>query len=243
MRHLIATLFAVMSIAHVCAQNVPTIEASAPIADSNPIKQWTTSFSAIDVDAPIKLKLIKIGKDDAPYIIYDTKGVYTSKFTAETDKNGVLKIRERNDLKRESITEVEVYFNELGDIAISKADTSVEGTLSSPLLDIRISSDAKFVADIDVMDLMIDITGKCRVVLSGKALYQTAEIASAEYDAFDLESMSTVVTSAHNAIVKVNASQRLEAKTATGGKIYYNTYPEILRREIPVFGGEITMTK
>ena len=98
-------------------------------------------------------------------------------------------------------------------------------------------------ADIDVMDLMIDITGKCRVVLSGKALYQTAEIASAEYDAFDLESMSTVVTSAHNAIVKVNASQRLEAKTATGGKIYYNTYPEILRREIPVFGGEITMTK
>lgn len=243
MRHLIATLFAVMSIAHVCAQDVPTIEASTPIADSNPIKQWTTSFNAIDVDAPIKLKLIKIGKDDAPYIIYDTKGVYTSKFTAETDKNGVLKIRERNDIKRESITEVEVYFNELGDIAISKADTSVEGTLSSPLLDIRISSDAKFVADIDVMDLMIDITGKCRVVLSGKALYQTAEIASAEYDAFDLESMSTVVTSAHNAIVKVNASQRLEAKTATGGKIYYNTYPEILRREISVFGGEITMTK
>lgn len=227
----------------ICSNRLSAQEATTTTTQvtSNPVKQWTSNFTAIDVDAPIKLKLIKIGENEAPYIIYDTKGSYTSKFTAEADKSGTLKIRERSEAKRETITEVEVYFNNLSDIIISKADVSVEGVLDSPLLDIRVSNNAHFVADVNVLDLMISVTGKCCAVLNGEALYQTADVSSAEYNAAGLQTISTVVSSSHGAFVKVDAKQRLEAKTSTGGEIRYKSHPEIFRSEIPMFGGEIKM--
>lgn len=77
------------------------------------------------MDAPVRLKLIKIDDSAAPYIVYDTKGFYTSKFEAKVE-DSVLKIRERTDLKRESVTEVEVYFNTLSEITIAKAGVIVE---------------------------------------------------------------------------------------------------------------------
>ena len=77
-------------------------------ANTEPMKQGLTRFHSIDIDAPIKLTLIEIGEYDIPYIIYDTKSVFTSKFSFEVDKNGVLKIRERNDPTRERITEVTI---------------------------------------------------------------------------------------------------------------------------------------
>jgi hypothetical protein len=33
--------------------------------------------------------------------------------------------------------------------------------------------------------------------------------------------------------------ERLQAKTATGGKIYYRSQPVILRSEASIFGGDI----
>lgn len=204
-----------------------------------PIKQGLTRFQAIDVDAPIKLTLIKIGEYDIPYIIYDTKDVFTSKFSFEVDKNGVLKIRERNDPKRESITEVTVYYNYLEDITIAKADVVSQNILDAPLLDINISNDAHFTAEVDTKDLKINITGKCRVEIKGEALYQTADISTAIYNAASLSTMSTTVSASHNADVSIDAYQRLEAKSSTGGTIGYKSFPEIYREDISLFGGEI----
>lgn len=207
---------------------------------SRPVKEFLSNFTAINVDAPIKLKLTKINEGEAPYIIYDTKGVYTSKFAAEVDsKTSTLKISERSDTKRESVTEVEVYFTTLTDITISKADVRVEGVLQSQLLDIYTSNDATFVAEVDVMDVLLFAAGKSRVVLSGKARYHTADISTAEYDAGRLECVATTALASHNAVMKVGASERLDLKTSTGGKIYYITQPVILRSEVTLFGGEI----
>jgi hypothetical protein len=51
--------------------------------------------------------------------------------------------------------------------------------------------------------------------------------------------MSTTVAASHNAEVMVDASQRLEANTATGGVIFYKSLPEIYRENISLFGGEV----
>lgn len=210
------------------------------VIESKPIKEFLSSFSIINVDAPVKMELIKVGSDEAPYIIYDTKGA-DSKFTFGVDsKNKVLKITERSDPKRESVTEVKVYFNELSDISISKAKVVVEGTIESQMLDLYISNDAHFIADIDVMDVVTFAGGKSRVMLTGKARYHSADVSASEYDAGGLVTVSTSAESGHNAVVKVNASERLEVKTATGGKIFYNTRPVILRSEVTLFGGEIS---
>ena len=189
---------------------------------SSPVKQWTSTFTEIDVDAPIKLRLVQIAADQAPYIVYDTKGNEASKFTAEVEKGRVLKIRERYDPKRVSVTEVEVYFNNLTDITISRAKTVIEGTLDN---------------------LMIDISGNSGVELMGEALYHTADVTSAQYNAAGLATMSTIVEAHHNSEVRVDAEQRLEAKSTTGGKIFYKSLPELVRTEKTLFGVDIAPLK
>lgn len=245
-RFIIAILLMFSTIA-LSAQEVKSVDVQgeaaadgAVLPESRPIKEFLSTFTAIKVDAPIELTLIKLSGDESPYIVFDTKGVYTSKFTAEVDsKTKTLKISERNDPKRESVTEVKVYFRELTDINISRANTKVEGVLSSQLMDIYISNDANFAVEVDVLDLVMFASGKSRVVVTGNTHYQTADISTAEYDGSALSSISTVVEASHNATVKVNAVERLQAKTSTGGKILYYSQPVILRSEVTMFGGEI----
>jgi hypothetical protein len=236
MKRFLLSIFAIC-----CATNLIAQESTIP--NLGPIKENLSSFNSIDVNAPIKLTLIKIDKSEAPYIIYDTKGCYTSKFEFEVLKkgDGILKIDERSDSKRESVTEVEVYFNELTDISISKADVTVIGTLDTQLIDLYISNDSHFVADVDTLDIKVYASGKCCIILTGKARYQTVDISTADYNAAKLNTVSTVASSSHNATVKVNALERLEAKSSTGGKILYCIEPIILRSEITLFGGEIKL--
>lgn len=236
MKRFLLSIFAIC-----CATNLIAQESTIP--NLGPIKENLSSFNSIDVNAPIKLTLIKIDKSEAPYIIYDTKGCYTSKFEFEVQKkgDGILKIDERSDSKRESVTEVEVYFNELTDISISKADVTVIGTLDTQLIDLYISNDSHFVADVDTLDIKVYASGKCCIVLTGKARYQTVDISTADYNAAKLNTVSTVASSSHSATVKVNALERLEAKSSTGGKILYCIEPIILRSEITLFGGEIKL--
>ena len=236
MKRFLLSIFAIC-----CATNLMAQESTIP--NLGPIKENLSSFNSIDVNAPIKLTLIKIDKSEAPYIIYDTKGCYTSKFEFEVQKkgDGILKIDERSDSKRESVTEVEVYFNELTDISISKADVTVIGTLDTQLIDLYISNDSHFVADVDTLDIKVYAAGKCCIILTGKARYQTVDISTADYNAAKLNTVSTVASSSHNATVKVNALERLEAKSSTGGKILYCIEPIILRSEITLFGGEIKL--
>ena len=236
MKRFLLSIFALCCATNLMAQEVIT-------TNIGPIRENLSSFDSIDINAPIKLTLIKIDKSEAPYIVYDTKGCYTSKFEFEVQKkgNGVLKIDERSDSKRESVTEVEVYFNELSDISISKADATVMGTLNAQLIDLFISNDSHFIADVNTLDIKVYASGKCCIVLTGEARYQTVDISTADYNAAKLSTVSTVASSSHNATVKVNATERLEAKSSTGGKILYTTQPIILRSEITLFGGEIKL--
>lgn len=212
-------------------------------SNSEPVKQWTSSFNALDVDASIKLTLTPMGEDEAPYIIYDTKGVESSKFTMEVDRDGVLKIRERYDPKRLGVTEVKLYCNSLIDIRLSRADTHVDGVLTGKIMDIDVSNGAQLVAEVDVKDIKIRISGDSRVEISGSTLYHDADVATAKYNALELESVSTIVRAEHNAEVKVDAIGRLEAKSSTGGKIFYKSEPELLRTEKSLFGVDVQQLK
>lgn len=212
-------------------------------SNSEPVKQWTSSFNALDVDASIKLTLTPVGEDEAPYIIYDTKGVESSKFTVEVDREGVLKIRERYDPKRVGVTEVKLYYNSLIDIRLSRADTHVDGVLTGKIMDIDVSNGAQLVAEVDTKDIKIRISGDSRVEISGSTLYHDADVATAKYNAVELESVSTIVRAEHNAEVKVDAIGRLEAKSSTGGKIFYKSEPELLRTEKSLFGVDVQQLK
>ena len=232
-------LFIVMALVFSIASYAQDVQ----VVYNGPVKQWTSSFNSLDVDAPIKLTIVPIAMDEAPYIIYDTKGVVTSKFTVEVDREGVLKIRERYDPKRVGATEVKLFYNTLDDIKLSRADAVFEGTLKTSRVDIDLSNGAQLIANIDVKDIKIRISGECRVELTGHTLYQDADVATAKYNAIGLESVSTIVRAEHNAEVKVDATERLEAKSTTGGKIFYKSTPDILRTEKSLFGVDIQQLK
>lgn len=207
-------------------------------------KELLAPFTTVEIDAPIRLKLIKIAENEIPYILYDTKGATLSRFSFEVNnKTRVLKISERHDPQRKTTTEVEVYFNTITDISIARADTTIEGTLKSQLLDIYVSRGAQLTAEIDVLDVMVYASGKSRVELKGQTHYHTADVSTALYDADELYAVSTIVESSHNAVARVDAEERLQMTTSTGGKIYYRSQPVILRSRITTFGGEITVSK
>lgn len=207
-------------------------------------KELLAPFTTVEIDAPIRLKLIKIAENEIPYILYDTKGATLSRFSFEVNnKTRTLKITERYDPQRKTTTEVEVYFNTITDLSIARADVTIEGTLKSQLLDIYVSHSAHLVAEIDVLDVMVYASGKSRIELKGEAQYHTADISTALYDAHNLRATSTIVESSHNAVARVDAEDRLQMKTSTGGKIYYRSQPVILRSNITTFGGEITVSK
>ena len=207
-------------------------------------KELLAPFTTVEIDAPIRLKLIKIAENEIPYILYDTKGATLSRFSFEVNnKTRTLKITERYDPQRKTTTEVEVYFNTITDLSIARADATIDGTLKSQLLDIYVSHSAHLVAEIDVLDVMVYASGKSRIELKGEAHYHTADISTALYDAHNLRATSTIVESSHNAVARVDAEDRLQMKTSTGGKIYYRSQPVILRSNITTFGGEITVSK
>lgn len=205
------------------------------------VKQEIGEFSSVEIDAPANIVFYQIEADTKPYIEYNTYGNYTSKFAAELAAGGVLKISERVEAKREDLTDVRVYFHSLNELSISKANVTIEGTLSTRLLNIFVSNSSQLSIDIDVLDVMVDVSGKSVVKVSGETLYQSANISTAQYDASGLECVSTVISASHNAVAKVDARERLEAKTSTGGTIYYKSEPVIFRSETTLFGGSISL--
>ena len=209
-------------------------------ADNEYVRLELTDFNSIDIDAPVRLSLIKLDEGGKPYLEYNTHGYYTSRFTATVDNKQKLSITERVDYKRESITDVKLYYTSLRKIQVARADVGSENTLTGQQLDIIVANESHFVANVDVLDLLVDISGKCRVMISGNTLYHTAEVVTAQYDASKLESVSTVITVSHNAMAKVDAHERLQATTATGGTLYYVSDPVILRTESSLFGGMIS---
>lgn len=203
-------------------------------------KEYLAPFNTLDVDASVKLTLVKIKEHEAPYIIYDTKGAENPKFSFEV-KDKKLKVRERYDSSRKTVTDVTIGFTSLTDISIARADATVKDVLTAQLLDLYITKDAHFTAEVNVLDIMVYASGDSRIELSGETRYHTADISSAHYNAHEMMSVSSIVSASHSAVVRVNAEERLELKTTTGGKIFYYTQPVILRTEVTTFGGEIAL--
>ena len=120
--------------------------------------EWLTTFEAVAVDADLDIKFVKVPDTEAPKIVYDTKGSYTSKFRAEV-KDKTLRISERPDSRRPDRTEVTVYYNTLQSVSLSGAAAVFEGTVDAVQLDLTLGRKASLTAAFDVKDLRMELTG------------------------------------------------------------------------------------
>ena len=104
-------------------------------AETGERREWLTSFTAVEVSAPLDVKFVQVPDTEAPKIVYDTKGSYTTKFRAEV-KDKTLRISEKYDSRRPDRTQVTVYYNTLQSVSLSGAAAVFEGTVDAVLLDL-----------------------------------------------------------------------------------------------------------
>lgn len=211
---------------------------------STPKTEWLSPFSKVVVDGAIKITFKRVETDEQLKIVYDTKGDSSSRFRAGVDKNGILQIIERTDLKPAVIpTEVTVYYKEFDNISINHATATFEGVLECRLLDMVVKGGATVMINIKALDTLIECTGKSRLKIGGECRYFSLAISTAKMEGFGLKTVSSNIEASHEAEVNISVSERLEAVTSTSAKILYNGRPMIIRNRNTLFGGEILVVE
>lgn len=214
------------------------LRAQEPAPAAGERSEWLPSFTSIAAEGPFDLRLVRVPNTQAPKIVYDTKGSYTTKFRAEV-KDRVLHIRERNDSRRPERTTVEVHYNSLAALSVADAAVTFADTLSQRMLDLTVSGCGKLTAALDVADLEMNVTGRSTVALSGEVRYLTLYVSTATFDAPELVAMSARINAQSNASVLLTVTDRLEGRTSTGGRIRYRGTPPVVRLERKFMAGDI----
>lgn len=219
-----------------------TIEPISLESSDTAQQEWLQSFSAVEINAPLNILFIRIPAAEAPKIIYDTKGAYTTKFRFDI-KNHVLRINEKADSRRPEQTIVTVYYNSLESLSLFDATASFREPIIADLFDLTIGSRAALTTTLDVKDLKMNVTGNSSVTLDGSARYLTLDASTGKVDALNLVVMAARVNATSGASVMLDATERLEATTSTSGTVYYKTEPSIMRGGIHFMGGNIEQAK
>ena len=202
-------------------------------AETGERREWLTSFTAVEVSAPLDVKFVQVPDTEAPKIVYDTKGSYTTKFRAEV-KDKVLRITERSDARRPDRTSVTVYYNSLERVAIADAVATFDSTLVATVLDLTVGGMAQ------VTDLKMELTGKSTATLTGAVRYLSLFVSTGKLEAAGLEVMAAEANVTSSGVAALWVTDRFQGKTSTGGKITYKGAPPIVRSGAKFMGGDIT---
>ncbi|WP_288845059.1 DUF2807 domain-containing protein [uncultured Alistipes sp.] len=234
MKHPILSAMALLMMCTAHAQAEFETQASVGQASTLPVSptersEWLASFTAVEVDASVDLLFVRTPDNKAPRIVYDTKGDSTTKFRAEI-KNQTLRIRERADIHRRDRTIVTVYYTTLESLRLTDATVRFEGPLKAKLFDLTVGARSSVEAEIDVQDLMMDLSGEeSRAKLHGQVRYLTLFASTGVADAAGVVCETARVVARNKARVSVDAIERLEARATSGAKIDYKTEPKLLR--------------
>lgn len=213
-------------------------QAQTPATDGGQ-REWLTSFTAVEVTAPLDIHFVRVPDTEAPKIIYNTKGSTSTRFRFEV-RDRVLTVSERPDARRAERTQVTVYYNSLERIAIADAAATFDSTLVATVLDLTIGGMARVKAPLEVKDLKLELTGKSHASLTGTVRYLSLYLSSGSLDAGTLEVMSAEANVTSSGSASLWVTDRFEGRTSTGGKIAYRGNPTIIRGGEKFMGGDIT---
>lgn len=239
MKRFVLLLMLAMMVGVASAQEVKNATTTAEQKRMPPKSDCLADFTKIKIDASVNLILRRVKEGEEVRIVYDTKGDVSSKFRYKVDEKGVLTVSEKVDAKRLDATDVVIYYKSLSEVKIAHATAEFEDEISTSLFDLSVSGGATVSIAIKALDVAVECTGASSLVISGEAKYLTMRVSTANVDCGQLSTISTTVEASNSAQVRVVVSERLEAKTSTGGKLFYRGTPSILRNHNAIFGGNI----
>lgn len=184
-------------------------------------------FHAVEVEGTMRVRFETADAEHPVGISYYANDFKTGKYVSKVE-NGVLKLRMQRSKSVDSL-QVTVRYNSLNSVKVSGGAAQFAGLLKTNLLDVKVSSGARFEATLDVADLQIEVTGRSNVTLRGKTRYMDAVVSTAVVDASQLQVMAVTVDASNKAEVTVQASDRVVMKSSTGALIRYAGNPAIER--------------
>lgn len=243
MKKIVLSIALLTALCGTAQAQITTTKTTAPVTSLQPTagerSEWLTSFTSAIVAGPFDITFVRVAESQAPKIVYDTKGSYTTRFKAEV-KDKVLRITERADSRRPERTSVTVYYNELQSVSVSDATARFEGTISQPMFDLTVGGTASVIAALTVKDLVMDLSGRSSSTLSGNVTYLTLMVSTGKVDASKLDVTSAEVNATNSGSASLWINDRFEGKTSTGGKITYKGKPAVVRGSLKFMGGDIT---
>ena len=244
MKRFISCALALLFVSGCFAQTAQTVETTQAVEtvdtqhSATEKSEWLQSFSAVHIEAPIEVTFVRIPDNEAPKIVYDTKGSYTTKFRFEV-KNRVLRINERADSRRPGQTKVTIYYNVLDALSITYANATFREPITAKLFDLSIGAHASLTATLDVKDLNMELTSRGSAKVEGTVRYLTLYVSNGTVDGLGLETMAARVNVTSGGSVTLDVTERMEATTSTSGTINYKTEPPIVRGGMRFMGGSI----
>lgn len=135
--------------------------------------EWLTTFEAVAVDADLDIKFVKVPDTEAPKIVYDTKGSYTSKFRAEVkDKNPAYQREARFAPSRPHRGDGLLQYVAVRFAVGRRSRVRGDGGCGAARPDAG-AQGVGLTAAFDVKDLRMELTGGSSATLTGKAGYLT----------------------------------------------------------------------
>jgi len=212
----------------------PIVESAAPESGRS---EWLPAFTAVEISAPCDIRFVQVAENEAPRIVYDTRGADT-RFRFEV-RDKVLRITERPSMRRSGRSAVTLYYNELLSVSVSDAAATFDGVILATLFDLKVGGMASVTAELDVKDLRMDLSGRSTATLTGDARYATLTVSTGTLMAQKLETMSAQISVSNSASAEIWVTDRLEFKTSTNGRLAYKGTPSILRGGTKFLGGDI----
>ncbi|MDE5707454.1 MAG: DUF2807 domain-containing protein [Alistipes sp.] len=209
------------------------------VAASGERMEWLSSFGGVSFEGLFRVRMVKVPADQAPRIVYDTRGVYDSGFKYKIDKNKTLVVSERIGNREKSATEVTVYYHTLDEIRIRGAEVSFDEPIEGSVVRCSVAGGALLRAAFDAKDLALELTGRSVAVLSGAVRYGDFAVSTGRVDASLAQIMSLRIAVSGKAEATIAAPERLEASFATKGRLVCVGRPELLHLSNALIGGEI----
>jgi hypothetical protein len=158
------------------------------------------------------------------------------------NSNGILKIRLKFP---ESFTAEDVRIVLFYDSSIAVLDANEGAVIFSKKkikqqhLEVKVQEGARINVAVGTKHLVVKAVSGGIIKLEGTTQNQNVDVNTGGiYEAYELESKQTIVTAATGGIVKVYATEVLDAKVRFGGTIYYKGSPEVLKTK-KIIGGSI----
>jgi len=193
-------------------------------------------FNDLKVFSGLTVKLEK--SDVAKIVITGSKANQVS----VKNKNGLLKLSLNfaDGFKYEDVSITLFYNKNIGVLDANEGAYIISDDIFEQLnLELKVQEGAHIEMPLSVKYLTIKSVSGGVIVVNGTTQNQIVDANTGGiYNAYDLKSKQSVVTSSAGAIVHVQAKEVLDAKVNFGGTIYYKGTPEELKTK-KVVGGTI----